>query len=200
MVRAARDEAGRRRLRNIQFHRSSAEHLPFPDNSFDAAVSRLAAMFFSDVSAALRDILRTLKPAGRISFVVWAAREINPFFSIVTDILNEFVPADVEEEDAPAAFRFAKPGKLASLLREAGAEVDERRLVFRIEAPINLEHFWELRTEMSDTFRRKIAKLSPVEVAAVKDAVQKAAARYFENDRMTFPAQALVVTGEKIKA
>ena len=198
MVKAAQSESLKRRLTNLQFHQCPAERLPFADLSFDAAVGRLSAMFFPDVPVGLREIMRVIKPGGYVSFVVWAAREINPFFSIVTDILNRFVPAEAEDEDAPGAFRFARPGKLARLLTEArAASVNERPIVFSIEAPLTLARFWELRTEMSDTFRAKLAKLTPDEVAAVKDAVQKAVGRYFENDEMSFPARALIVTGKK---
>ena len=199
MVKAARDEAERRRgLKNIQFHQCPAEQLPFADNSFDAAVSRLSVMFFPDVLAGVREMLRVVKPGGYVSFVVWAAREVNPFFSVVTESLDRFVPADVEDEDAPAAFRFAKPGKLAKALQEAGAvEVTERELAFMIEAPITVERFWELRTEMSDTFRNKLKKLVPDQVAAIRYTVQKAVAGYFKTGGMSFPARVLVVTGKK---
>ncbi len=47
----------------------------------------------------------------------------------------EAPPADA---NAPGAFRFAEPGKLASILIEAGAiDVRERFLNFHIEAPIS---------------------------------------------------------------
>jgi ubiquinone/menaquinone biosynthesis C-methylase UbiE len=198
MVRAARDEAGRRGLTNIRFHQCPAEQLPFADNSFDVAVSRLSVMFFPDVLAGLSEMLRVVKPGGCVSFVVWAAREVNPFFSVVTTVLDRFVPADEEDEDAPAAFRFAAPGKLAKLLQDAGAaEVKEREFAFTIEAPITVERFWELRTEMSDTFRNKLAKLVPDQVAAIKYTVQKAVASYFKTGGMSFPAKVLVVTGKK---
>src|SRR6267143_5645182 len=121
MVKAARDEADRRGLTNIRFYQCSAEQLPFPDNAFDGAVSRLAAMFFPDPTAGLREILRVIKPGANQSFVVWADKEVNPFFRIVTEILEKFIPVEAEDEDAPAAFRFATPGKLARLLIDAGA-------------------------------------------------------------------------------
>jgi ubiquinone/menaquinone biosynthesis C-methylase UbiE len=41
---------GKRHLTNIQFRQCAAESLPFPDSSFDVAVSRLGAMFFPDES------------------------------------------------------------------------------------------------------------------------------------------------------
>ena len=198
MVNAARAEAEKRGLANIRFHRCPAEQLPFTENSFDAAVSRLSVMFFPDVLAALREMLRVVKPGGYVSFVVWAAKEVNPFFSVVTEVLDRFVPADAAYEDAPEAFRFAKPGKLTKLLKKAGAvEVTERELAFMIEAPINVERFWELRTEMSDTFRTKLKKLVPDQVAAIRYTVQKTVAGYFKTGGMSFPAKALVVTGKK---
>lgn len=198
MVKAARDEAARRGQTNIEFHQCTVEQLHFADDSFDAAVSRLSAMFFPDMLSGLREMLRVVKPGGRISFVVWGAKEVNPFFNVVTETLDRFVPADAEDEDAPTAFRFAAPGKLAKLLAEAGAtSVTERALPFTIEAPISVERFWELRTEMSDTFRKKLQKLVPDQVAAIRYTVQKAVSGYFKEGKMSFPGQVLMVTGKK---
>ncbi|MEP6818827.1 MAG: methyltransferase domain-containing protein [bacterium] len=198
MVKAARAEAERRGLANIQFHQCSAEQLPFADASFDVAVGRMSAMFFNDVAAGLREILRVVKPGGHVSFLVWANKEVNPFFNVVTEILDRFVPADLEEEDAPTAFRFSVPGKLAKLLTAAGAtSVTERPFQFSIEAPITVEQFWELRTEMSDTFRNKLRRLVPDQVGAIKYTVQKKVGSYFKTGGMVFPGQVLLVTGKK---
>ncbi|HEY2972222.1 MAG TPA: methyltransferase domain-containing protein [Pyrinomonadaceae bacterium] len=198
MVKAARAEAERRGLGNIRFQQCPGESLPFSDDSFDAAVSRLSVMFFPDVLAGLSEMLRVVKPGGFVSFVVWAGREVNPFFNVVTEVLDRFVPADAEDEDAPGAFRFARPGKLTNALQEVGAvEVTARELTFMIEAPISVEHFWELRTEMSDTFRSKLQRLVPDQVAAIRYTVQKAVAAYFKTGGMSFPATVLVVTGKK---
>jgi len=198
MVKAARAEAERRGLGNIRFHQCPGESLPFSDDSFDAAVSRLSVMFFPDVLAGLSEMLRVVKPGGFVSFVVWAGREVNPFFNVVTEVLDRFVPADAEDEDAPGAFRFARPGKLTKALQEVGAvQVTEREFAFMIEAPISVEHFWQLRTEMSDTFRSKLQRLVPDQVAAIRYTVQKAVAAYFKTGGMSFPAKVLVVTGKK---
>ena len=198
MVNAAQAEAKRRGLTNIRFNQCPADRLPFADDSFDAAVSRLSAMFFSDVLASLREMLRVVKPGGEVALVVWAARDVNPFFSVVTEVLDRFVPADVEDEDSPAAFRFARPGKLKEALEKAGAvEVMERELAFSIEAPIDVKHFWELRTEMSDTFRSKLQRLTPDQVAAIRYTVQKTVAPYFKTGGMSFPAKVLVISAKK---
>jgi ubiquinone/menaquinone biosynthesis C-methylase UbiE len=198
MVKAAREESERRGLANIEFHQAGAEKLLFADNSFDVAVGRLSPMFFADVSGALREILRVVKPGGRLAFLVWASRELNPFFTVIAGVLDQFVPAEPEAEDAPTAFRFARPGKLATLLEEAGAQsVKERALKFDTEAAVDISEFWKFRTEMSDSFRTKLAKLSADEVSAARAAVLKAAAPYFETGNMKFPSEVLIISGRK---
>lgn len=198
MVKTAQTEAERRLLTNIKFQQCAAEKLPFADSSFDVVVSRLSAMFFADASAAFGQTLRVLKPGGTASFLVWADREANPFFNVVSEILDRFVPAELIEDDAPEAFRFAAAGKLAGLLREAGASsVTEREFPFAIEAPITVDQFWQLRTEMSDTFRKKLARLVPDQVAAIRYTVQKKVGSYFKSGIMSFPGKVRIVSGKK---
>src|SRR5690349_4268374 len=75
MVAAAEEEAERRGLTNVQFRQALADSLPFADNSFDVAVSRMGVMFFPDVVRGLREILRTLKPEGVICLAVWGVAD-----------------------------------------------------------------------------------------------------------------------------
>jgi hypothetical protein len=135
---------------------------------------------------------------GYISFVVWGQEEANPFFSTVTDVIDRFVEVPPEDPDAPDAFRFAAPGKLAGILENAGAKnVTERNLNFEIKASISFEQFWQLRTEMSGTLREKMARLAPAQLPTVKQAVAGGAQTYFVSRTMNFPAKALIVTSRK---
>ena len=197
MVETARAEAQRRDLSNIHFHQAPAETLPFQNDRFDVAVGRLSVMFFPDVGAGLHEISRVMKPGGRVSFLVWGSKETNPFFSSVTEVLDRFITSEPEDEDAPGAFRFARPGKLSNLFADAGlTEIEERQFAFWIEAPVKYEEFWELRSEMSDSLRAKLAKLTANQKAAVKQAVDAAVAEYFTTGEMSFPAQTLIVSGK----
>jgi ubiquinone/menaquinone biosynthesis C-methylase UbiE len=198
MVEIAQSEAGERGLTNIDFRQCSADNLPFPDDTFDRAVSRLSAMFFGDAVTGVREVLRVIGENGCASFVVWGPKEANPFFSSVSDVLDRFVESPDQDPDAPDAFRFAVPGKLARILKNAGAEnVTERQLNFKIEEKISPEEFWQLRSEMSESLRGKIARVAADQLPILKSAAVDAVRKYFVNGKMSFPAEAFIVTGRK---
>ena len=198
MVEAARAEATSRGLTNVEFRQCTAESLPFANESFDVVVSRLGAMFFPDPLAASKEMLRVTKPGGTIAFVVWHKSELNPFCYLVSDVLSRHVPAAPVDPDAPDAFRFAELGKLASILKQAGAtEVTDRVLHFQVQAPIAAKEFWSMRSEISETLRSKLATLSEAENAQIAHEVHEAIRPFFPNDQMNFPAQMIIVTGRK---
>ncbi len=198
MLESAQTEAARRGVTNIHFKQCSGNDLLFETCTFDVAVGRLSAMFFADPVAAVREALRVVLEDGSVAFAVWGPKEANPFFSTISDVIDQFLEVPPQDSDAPDAFRFAVPGKLAGILEQAEAKnVIERRLNFRIEAAISFEQFWQLRTEMSDTLREKMARLTPAQLPTVKQAVAEAAQGYFASGTMSLPAEALIVTGKK---
>lgn len=198
MVEAARAEAQRRGLSNVQFRQCAAGPLPFAANSFDVVVSRLGVMFFPDPVAAFREMLRVLKPGGRMAFAVWGKSDVNPFCYLVTRVMEQHVTSPVADPDAPNAFRFAEPGKLADALIEAGViDVEESVVTFDIEAPISARQFWAMRSQTSDTLRQKLAKLSAGEQTQIAIEIEQAVKEFFPSDQMKFPAQLIIATGNK---
>jgi len=198
MVATARREARKLTLTNIQFTQCLAESLPFYDQSFDAVVCRLGVMLFPDPESAIREMLRVVKRGGQITCAVWCSRDSNPFFGVVMDVVSRYIESPPEDPDAPGAFRFSEPGKLARLLAQRGAfEVHERVVDFALEAPITPKQFWKVRVELSDTLRAKVASLSPVQLKQVATEVEEAGRAFFTAGRMSFPGQVLVVTGKK---
>jgi len=198
MVEAARREGHRRGLPNARFEVAFAESLPFPANSFDAVVSRFGVMFFASPADAFREWLRVLKPGGRIGAAVWHFAEKNPFHSVVAEVVGRYIDSPPPAADSPDAFRFASPGKLQTVLSEAGAaRTSERVLRFSIQAPISVEKFWALRSEMSDKLRRKLALLSEAQTARLKGDVIDALTAYAAASGLSFPAEVLIVSGQK---
>jgi len=198
MVEAARQAADRRGIKNVLFRQCSADALPFPDNSFDAVVSRLGVMFFPDPHAAIREMLRVARPGGNLALAVWHKSEINPFCYLVSGIMEKRVAAPPPDPDAPNAFRFAEPGKLVRVVQECGAvDVSEHVVGFDIAAPLSPGEFWTMRSQMSDTLRGKLAKLSEEERSEVAREVEQAVQPFFPHNHMKFPAKMIIVKATK---
>jgi ubiquinone/menaquinone biosynthesis C-methylase UbiE len=199
MVAAAQSESQRRGITNVAFRQCSADSLPFENNSFDAVVCRLGAMFFPNPAASLREMLRVAKRESVASLAVWGKSELNPFSYLITNVVaHHFEAAAPGDPNAPGAFRFAEPGSLARILADAGAvDVKERVLKFHIAAPISPKQFWEMRSETSGTLRQKLATLSPQQADLTAQEAQERVREFFPNDEMSFPAQVIIVTGTK---
>ena len=124
--------------------------------------------------------------------------EANPFFSMISDVLDRFAEVPPEDPDAPDPFRFAASGELAGILESAAAKhVVERRLNFQIQAPISFEQFWKLRTEMSEALRKRVAELAPAQISSIRDAVADATRKHFVGGKMSIPAEAIIVSGRR---
>jgi len=198
MVAAARRAADRLGLKNAQFDVALADHLPFPDDTFDAVISRFGVMFFPSPIDAVREMLRVLKPGRKLALAVWHFAERNPFHYTLSRVIEQYVDSPPLAPDAPDAFRFAVPGKLVEVVAEAGAMApSERLLQFAIQAPLSVEDFWTLRCEMSEKLREKIATLSQEQLNEAKGQALEAFREYSTDRGMSFPAEVLIVSGAK---
>lgn len=198
MVAVARRSADRLGLRNAQFEIAFPEHLPFESGTFDAVISRFGVMFFQSPVEAVREMLRVLKPQGKLALAVWHFAETNPFFYAIQRVIDRYATSPPPEPDAPDAFRFAPTGKLKDILAEAGAGApSERLLQFQIEAPISAEDFWTVRCEMSERLREKLSHFSPEQFQAVQVEAIEALRKYSANGVISFPAEVLIVSGTR---
>ena len=196
MIEFARQEAERRSLANASFRTAPADELPFEDGSFDAVVCRFGVMFFPEPLDGIREMLRVLRPGGTLALAVWHHARNNPFHTLLADIVERYVESPPLAPDAPDAFRFAQPGKLLGVACEAGVvEARERLLRFSIDAPVDLEGYWSVRTEMSDKIRTKLARLERQQVDEIKRALFEAARGYLGPGGVSVPGEVLVVSG-----
>jgi ubiquinone/menaquinone biosynthesis C-methylase UbiE len=198
MIAAARREASRLELRNVQFDVAFADHLPFPDNSFDAVVSRFGVMFFPSPLDGIREMLRVLKPGRKLVFAVWHFAERNPFHFSLSRVIDRYVDTPPLEPDALDTFRFAAPGRLREILNEAGVtRTTERLLQFTIDAPMSVEDYLALRLEMSVKLREKVSVLSPEQKTELKRQALESIREYSTDRGIRFPAEVLIVSGAK---
>ena len=69
MLQVGKKEAQESHLDNMVFVKGYAEELPFLDNSFDIVLSRLAFHHFTDTDGVFREMVRVLKPGGKLVLI-----------------------------------------------------------------------------------------------------------------------------------
>ena len=198
MVAAARREANRLELKNVQFDVAFADHLPFPNDTFDAVISRFGVMFFPSPVEGIREMLRVLKPGQKMALAVWHLAGRNPFHYLLSRVVDRYVAPTPLEPDARDAFRFATPGKLLKIFNEAGVSAPTERLFqFTIHASTSLEDFFALRLEVSEKLREKFSMLFPHQKIELKREALEALSQYSAGGEIRLPAEVLILSGAK---
>lgn len=197
MVAQAARAAASAGLTNLHCKESRAESLSFEDATFDAVLCRFGIMFFSSPPESVREALRVLRPGGRVAYGVWGTRAANPFHHVLLDVLDRHVDRPAADPDAPGAFRHASPGKLASLLRDAGAvEVRETTFRFDIDLP-SFDHYFEMRTSTSDTLLEKLRRMPEADRTQFRNEVEQGARPYLTSEGIRLPVETLIVSGSR---
>jgi SAM-dependent methyltransferase len=87
----------RRRTSSITWEQGEAEALPFDDDRIDAVTCQFGLMFFRDRKQAIREMLRVLRPGGRLAVAVWDKLENVPGYAAAAALLQRLFGADVAE-------------------------------------------------------------------------------------------------------
>lgn len=114
-------DVARRNNPGIEWRTGRAETLPFADQSFDAVVSQFGFMFFEDRAAALREMIRVLRPGGRLAIAVCGAVDHTPGYAVLTELLYRLFGA-VVADSMRAPFRCGDPAILRAACNEAGLD------------------------------------------------------------------------------
>jgi ubiquinone/menaquinone biosynthesis C-methylase UbiE len=72
----------------VTWRHGPAEHLPFPDHSFNRVVSQFALMFFADQKAGLQEMARVTRPGGTITIATWASIDQSPGYAAMVELLQ----------------------------------------------------------------------------------------------------------------
>jgi SAM-dependent methyltransferase len=102
------------------FVHGDAQVHPFPDSSFDVAISRTGAMFFGDPHAAFTNVARAIRPGGRLALLTWQPAARNEWFTTFTAALAGGRQLPVPPPDRPGPFSMSDPERVRRLLRTVG--------------------------------------------------------------------------------
>jgi len=107
----------------VEFHRADATQLPFPDQDFDAVISTQVLEYVRDVDAALAEIHRVIRPAGRVVIVD------TDWDSIVWHSPNSERMSRVLAAWEQHAANCYLPRTMSDQLRHAGFQVEAEKVI-----------------------------------------------------------------------
>ena len=111
-------------------------------------------------------------------------------------VLRSHVSIPEPEPDTPHIFRFAAPGTLADVMKEAGFRpVQEEAQRIQCERQGAPEEFWQEFREVAAPFRPLIAALAPDKRAELDTEVLAAMRQYYSGDRLRFHVDINVASG-----
>lgn len=112
-------EVAKREAPHIEWWHGIAEDLPFDNDSFDVVVSQFGLMFFEDMSAAIKEMVRVLRPGGRLAVAVWDTLENTPGYAVMVNILQRLFGDEVAN-GLRAPYTLGNVQDLQNLFHKAG--------------------------------------------------------------------------------
>ena len=179
----------------IEWRQGDAAKLPFPDGSFDVALSQQMLQFASDPSAVLREMRRVLASEGRAAVVVCRPIAQSPHYAALAALLGRHVGPEAE-----AGMRSPFPDWTVEDLRALAAGAGFRETRVRIDAggvryPSAREFL--RREAASSPLAGPIEALSPDQRDALIREVEAALASRRDDDGVVLPLEAYVVVARK---
>jgi ubiquinone/menaquinone biosynthesis C-methylase UbiE len=166
-----------------------AEHLPYPDASFDRVVSQFALMFFVDPPAALAEMARVLAPGRPAAIATWASLDTTPGYAAMVELLGDLF-GDEAADALRAPFLLGDPEEVHELVATAFSDPvvtkHEGRARFEsIEAWVHTDvRGWTLAGMINDDEYKTLLREARSRLARFTDT----------HGRVAFPAPALITT------
>lgn len=197
MLAVASRKAKAREMSHVTFRTGDATALPFDASSFDAVISRFCLMFLPEITKALKDMVRVLKPGGYVAAAVWSAPEKNPFIRIPMDVIKSIVTLPPPDPDAPGVFRLAKPGELKGLMEGAGlTPLSEEEFLANVTYA-TAEEFFNSVLDLAGPLQNIFAKLTAEQKAQAQRDIIDVVNTYQRQGQIVFPIAVRFVAAYK---
>lgn len=197
MLEIARGNAAARGVKNVEFRACDVCELPFADNTFDAISCRFGFMFFPDMLMAAKEMVRVLKPGGRIATAVWNVPEKNFWVTAIMGTINRNMELPPPPPGAPGMFRCAKDGLIAGIFSQAGLKnISQREVAGRFQFGTT-DIYWTMMTEVGAPIVAALSKADDAMKKKIKTEVYQAVDQQYPDGNVAIDSSALVIYGGK---
>ncbi len=197
MLTVAREKASARGIKNIDMIITDVCELPFADNSFDVVSCRMGFMFFPDMLLAAKEMVRVLKPRGRIATAVWHKPEENFWATSIMGIIRNNLDLPTPPPDTPGIFRCAENGLISELFLLAGLKnITQNEIKGKMNCG-TVDIYWNMMTEIGAPIVAALSSADETSKAKIKKEVYQAFNDKYPDGNVLIDSNALVIYGEK---
>ena len=188
-------------IKHVEFVTGDAETYEFEPESYDVIFSQFGLMFFHNLDAAFLNLIRALKPNGRLSFVCWRLPDLNPWLVLPFEAVREFVPdmPKPSPDVVSGAFSLAPKERVEGLLRNAGF-ADVQLEVFDCPTRMgdgDLDECMNFVADFSNPVATALRKSHPGLAPDIMNSVRSAIASYHTGNTLELPGSAWIVSARR---
>ncbi len=184
-------------VNNIETKVMDGENLTLEDETFDAVISRVGLIYFPDQQKALKEMLRVLKPGGKVAAIVYSTPEKNKFFSIPVSIIRNRAKLPPPLPGQPGPFSLGAEGVIEKSFLQAGFKNVRSELV---DSPLLLPSAKEcvrFEKESFGALHQMMSGLSDPEKQSVWEEIEKELQKFESENGFVGPCEMVVAVGEK---
>jgi ubiquinone/menaquinone biosynthesis C-methylase UbiE len=184
-------------LDNVGTKVMDGENLTLEDETFDAVISRVGLIYFPDQQKALKEMLRVLKPGGKMAAIVYSTPEKNKFFSIPVSIIRSRAQLPPPLPGQPGPFSLGAEGVIEKAFSQAGFTNVRSELV---NSPLLLSSAKEcvqFEKESFGALHQMMSTLPASEKEAVWSEIEHELQKFQSESGFAGPCEMVVAVGEK---
>ena len=197
MIKISQENADRRGIENVETIVCDVCELPFQDNTFDAISCRFGFMFFPNMLLAAKEMMRVLKPGGRVATAVWDVPEKNFWVTAISSTINKNMNLPPPPADAPGIFRCANKGLIQTLFQQAGFKNTSETEVNGILKCGSADVYWNMMTEVAAPVVASLSKADDALKEKIKREVYQVVNEKYADGNIRIDSGAVVIYGEK---
>ena len=158
---------------------------------------RMGFMFFPNMVLAAKEILRVLKPGGRIAAAVWSTADKNFWVTAISEAINRNMQVPAPSPGAPGIFRCGERGFMTNIFNQAGFKnVSESEIACELNCG-TAEIYWQMMTEIAAPVVAALSKADDSMKDKIKGEVYELINKEFPDGNVLLDGNSLLIYGEK---
>jgi ubiquinone/menaquinone biosynthesis C-methylase UbiE len=197
MLEIARSNARGRGLNNYNTRVCDVSELPFEDSFFDAITCRMGLMFFPDISMAIEEMVRVLKPGGKIVVSVWGLPINNSWITTMTETINRYLTMPPEEAGSMGLFRCAESGWIESIFKKNSLKnISVKEISGKVDYGLP-GYYWRSLTELAAPVAKALHGIDEHLKSKIKKEVFELLGNGSSPEKTILNYSAMIIYGEK---